>query len=237
MSYIGQTPGIGVANRYIYTASGSETTVTTSDGGVSISYTVGQVDVYLNGIKMVVGTDVTATTGSSIVFASALSASDVVEIYALDSFSVADTLAPSAIGVTVQAYDATLLNDADIGSTVQAYDADTAKLDVAQTFTAEQTFQNVIETVYNTGTALDAANGGIQYKTLSANTTFTDSLSDGESMTLRLEGGATYTVTYPTMTWVGSGGNVAPTLNGTKDTIVFWKESSTLYGAYVGYGA
>jgi len=56
-------------------------------------------------------------------------------------------------------------------------------------------------------------------------------------MTLRLEGGATYTVTYPTMTWIGSGGNVAPTLNGTKDTLVFWKENSTLYGAYVGYGA
>jgi hypothetical protein len=33
----------------------------------------------------------------------------------------------------------TLLVDGDIGSTVQAYDADTAKLDVAQTFTAIQT--------------------------------------------------------------------------------------------------
>ena len=97
---------------------------------------------------------------------------------------------------------------------------------------------NVDEGTYSfTGTALDPGNGGIQYKTLAANTTFTDSLVDGESMTLRLEGGATYTVTWPTMTWITSGGNVAPTLNGTKDTLVFWKESSVLYGAYVGYGA
>jgi hypothetical protein len=53
------------------------------------------------------------------------------------------TLADSAlqsgdIGVTVQAYDATIVVDADIGVTVQAYDADTAKLDVAQSFTAAQ---------------------------------------------------------------------------------------------------
>jgi len=97
--------------------------------------------------------------------------------------------------------------------------------------------ESYIETVYNTGAALDPANGGIQYKILSANTTFTDSLADGESMTLRLEGGATYTVTYPTMTWISASGNVVPTLNGTKDTLVFWKENSTLYGAYVGHGA
>lgn len=42
------------------------------------------------------------------------------------------------IGTDVQAYDATILKTANIGTTVQAYDADTAKLDVAQTFTASQ---------------------------------------------------------------------------------------------------
>lgn len=73
--------------------------------------------------------------------------------------SGSNVLTAAAIGSTVQAYDATLLNDADIGvtvqgydattlksaaigSTVQAYDADTAKTDVAQTFTAKQTFSN-----------------------------------------------------------------------------------------------
>jgi cytoskeletal protein CcmA (bactofilin family) len=93
---------------------------------------------------------------------------------------------------------------------------------------------NVSETVYAlSGTALDPANGGIQTKTLAANTTFTDSLSSGDAIVLQLEAGASYTVTWPTMQWVTSGGNVAPTLTA-KDTLVFWKVSSTLYGAYTG---
>jgi len=93
---------------------------------------------------------------------------------------------------------------------------------------------NISETVYAlTGTALDPANGGIQTKTLAANTTFTDSLSSGESLVLQLEAGASYTVTWPTITWVTSSGNTAPTLTA-KDTLVFWKVSTTLYGAYTG---
>lgn len=43
-----------------------------------------------------------------------------------------------AIGADVQAYDATIVVDADIGVSVQAYDVDTAKTDVAQTFTTSQ---------------------------------------------------------------------------------------------------
>jgi hypothetical protein len=139
---------------------------------------------------------------------------------------------------TLQNGGSNVVVDSDIGSTVQAYDADIMTTDNAQVMTAQLTVDEFKETTYSlTGTDIDPANGGIQYKTLSANTTFTESLEDGQSVIVRLEGGATYTVTYPTMTWIGSGGNVAPTLNGTKDTIVFWKESSTLYGAYVGYGA
>ena len=93
---------------------------------------------------------------------------------------------------------------------------------------------NYTDAVYAlSGTALDPANGGIQTKTLAANTTFTDSLASGESLVLQLEAGASYTVTWPTMKWVTSSGNVAPTLTA-KDTLVFWKVSSTLYGAYTG---
>ena len=97
------------------------------------------------------------------------------------------------------------------------------------------TFTSVTEGVYNlTGTVIDPDNGAIQYKTLSANTTFTESLTSGDSVILRLSGGATYTVTWPTITWVTATGNTAPTLNG-DDVAVLWKEGSTLYGAYAGY--
>jgi hypothetical protein len=98
MSYLGQSPGQGKAERFIFTASGGETSVTLDDAGRGIAYTPGQVDVYLNGVKLVNGTDFTATSGSSITGLSALSASDVVEIVALDAFSPADTVSAASGG-------------------------------------------------------------------------------------------------------------------------------------------
>ncbi len=92
MSYIGQAPGLGEAERFIFTASGGETSVTADDNGVLINYTVGQLSVYLNGVKLVMGSDFTATNGSTIAGLSALTASDVVEVIALSTFSPADTV-------------------------------------------------------------------------------------------------------------------------------------------------
>lgn len=91
------------------------------------------------------------------------------------------------------------------------------------------------EGVYNlTGTAISPLNGSIQYKTLSANTTFTESLSSGQSVTLMIDDGSAYTVTWPTTTWKTDNGS-APTLNTTGYTVVvLWKINSTLYGARVG---
>jgi len=92
----------------------------------------------------------------------------------------------------------------------------------------------ITEEVYTlTGVDLDPANGTVQSKTLSGAVTFTSSIATGESIVLMLDGGATYTVTWPTMTWVTSVGNVAPTLTA-NDTLVFWNVAGTLYGAYVG---
>ena len=95
MAYIGQEPGQGQAERYIFTASGGETAVSADDSGLSIGYTVNQVSVYLNGVKLVVGTDCVATNGSTITGLSELTASDVVEVIALSSFSPADTVPKS----------------------------------------------------------------------------------------------------------------------------------------------
>lgn len=105
---------------------------------------------------------------------------------------------------------------------------------VGTTATQTLTGKTIRDTVYTiSGTAFDATNGAIQTKTLAAIVTFTDSMTSGDAIVLMLEGGATYAVTWPTMTWVTSGGNVAPTLTA-KDTLVFWKIGSTLYGAYTG---
>ena len=101
MSYLGQAPGQGQAEYFLFTASGSETSVTTADDGRVVSYTVGQVSVYLNGVKLVEGSgkDFQATNGSTITGLSALTASDVVEVVALSAFSPSDTVS-SANGGT-----------------------------------------------------------------------------------------------------------------------------------------
>jgi len=95
----------------------------------------------------------------------------------------------------------------------------------------------VEKTVNTTGvtgtTALDPANGTVQRLVFSGDVTFTDSLADGESITLHIDDGAGNVVTaWPTITWATGS---APTLNTSTDTIVaVWKVNSTLYGATVG---
>lgn len=99
---------------------------------------------------------------------------------------------------------------------------------------ATLTGKTIVDTVYAlSGTAFLATNGGVQTKTVSANVTFSDSLVSGDAIVLMLQSGASYTVTWPTMQWVTSAGNVAPTLTA-KDTIVLWKVGSILHGAYTG---
>lgn len=104
----------------------------------------------------------------------------------------------------------------------------------AQTLT-NKTFTGYTETQYNlTGTDLVASNGTVQYKTLSGNTTFTESLSDGQGVILMLNP-ATYTTTWPTTTWIGTAASAAPTLIASVyNCLVFFQMNGTLYGRYVG---
>jgi hypothetical protein len=74
----------GTAARWTYTATGGQTTFTAV-------YDVGYVDVYLNGVKQVLGTDFSASSGTNIVFASGLTAGDNVDIVGYGIFQVANT--------------------------------------------------------------------------------------------------------------------------------------------------
>jgi len=85
-----------------------------------------------------------------------------------------------------------------------------------------------------TGTVdIDASIGTIQTLTIASNPTFTDSLADGQSVTYFLTAMASYTPTFPTMTWVSSSGDTEPTWTAS-DVVTFTKVGSTLYGFYAG---
>ena len=84
-----------------------------------------------------------------------------------------------------------------------------------------------------TGTEIDPANGTVQYKTLTGNTTFTEVLTNGEYVTLMIDDGSAYTITWPTTTWLTFNGS-APTLQTTGYTVIeLFKVASVLYGAVV----
>jgi len=92
----------GTSERFKYTVSGTPTTISgNDDNGNSLNYDAGFIDVYLNGIKMVNTTDVTVTSGSSIVFASALTNGDIVEAVTFGTFSVANLNASNLTSGTV----------------------------------------------------------------------------------------------------------------------------------------
>jgi hypothetical protein len=95
MAYIGKSPtGTGVRSRYYYTATGGETSLSgADDNSNTLVFSDGNyVDVSLNGIALVAGTDYNTSTANTIGGLSALSASDIVEIVVYDIFTVADTV-------------------------------------------------------------------------------------------------------------------------------------------------
>ena len=84
----------GTSKRYKFTVSGTPTTLSgNDDNSESLTYDAGFIDVYKNGVKMVNGADVTVTSGSSIVFASALANGDIVEAIAFGTFNVSNVSA------------------------------------------------------------------------------------------------------------------------------------------------
>jgi hypothetical protein len=73
----------GTSERQVFTATAAQTTF-------SATYDVGYVDVYLNGVKQVVGVDFVATNGTSVVFGTGLTAGDIVDIVAYGAFDIAN---------------------------------------------------------------------------------------------------------------------------------------------------
>ena len=154
------------------------------------------------------------------------------------TFSV-DTLNQNTTGSAATLTTPRAINGVNFDGSAAITVADSTKMPLTGgTFSAEVIFQKEItETVFAitdaSSVALDPINGMIQTWTLGANRTATDSLTTGQSMLLIVTAsGSAYTMTWPTMTWVGGS---APTLGGATPTAIeLFKVGSTLYGATVG---
>ena len=90
MPYLGKTPSQATRKRYYKTASAGDTSVSgTMTVGGTLTFTDGEfVDVSVNGVALVAGTDYNTNTANTIAGLSALSANDQVEIVVYDTFSV-----------------------------------------------------------------------------------------------------------------------------------------------------
>jgi len=78
MAYLGNSPGVA-SQRVVtsFTATSGQTTFIPQGG-----YTLGYVDVYLNGVKLVLGDDYIASNGTTVVLVSGASVGDSVEVVA-----------------------------------------------------------------------------------------------------------------------------------------------------------
>ena len=96
MPYIGTSPSNGVRQTYDYTATAGQTSFSGSDNNSqTLVYTdSAYIDVYQNGI-LLVPSDYTATTGTTVVLDTGATVSDTLQIVVYDVFSVADTVSAS----------------------------------------------------------------------------------------------------------------------------------------------
>lgn len=130
--------------------------------------------------------------------------------------------------------DGMVLTGADITATTVNLSGTVTIADADLTATKLTLTGEVVEAVHAlTGTtpSIDPANGTIQTWTLTADSTPTSDLASGESVTLAITA-STYTITWPTMEWVGGS---EPVLDDTNTNwITLWYVGSTLYGSYAG---
>ena len=225
--------------RYQYTATAAQTTF-------SATYDVGFVDVFLNGSKLLVGTDFTASTGSTVVLAAGATVGDIVDIMAFGSFSVADVYSQAASDARFAQLSNNLSDLASaatartnlgvvIGTDVQAFDADTTKNDVSNTFTVDQAITAELKadsyneahqapTSSSNATTVNCEAGNSATHTLTENTTFTfaNPTATGTAFSFSLkivqDSGATgYAVTWPAaVDWPAA---TAPTLTATASAV------------------
>jgi hypothetical protein len=100
----------GTSARFNYTATANQTTFTGADtAGNTLAYDAGFADVYLNGVRLS-ASDVTITSGTSVVLASGAAVGDILDVVAYGTFNVA--------AVNGSAINSGTINDARLPTTI-----------------------------------------------------------------------------------------------------------------------
>jgi hypothetical protein len=246
----GPTGPTGAALNATYTR--TSFTATSGQTTFTVAYTVGFVEVYLNGVFLN-GTDYTATNGTSVVLAVGATTGDIVETIAYYTVNVAPTGPTGPTGSVggsgpTGPTGSTGSTPAIGGSTTQvqynnagAFGGVTNLTWNGTTLTATNpTITNYLETPYtaNSSTAITLAltNGTLQIITLTGTCTITmPTATAGKSFTMLLKTGAgSYTVTWSSVQWPAG---TAPTLTSTAskmDKFVFTSDGTYWYGSVAG---
>ena len=127
-----------------FTATASQTTFT-------VDYTVGFVNVYLNGVLLLDGTEYTATNGTSIVLAAGAAVNDSVVVEAFTTFS-----ASSALAIANNLSD---LNNAATALTNLGLTATAAELNIMDGVTSTAAELNILDGVTSTTAELNILDG------------------------------------------------------------------------------
>jgi hypothetical protein len=158
----------GTAARFTYNITGTPSSVSGADAnGSTLAYDAGFADVYVNGVRMS-SSDITITSGTSVVFASALADGDVVDIVAYGTFNVA---AIDASNITSGSLNIARIADSSITNAKLANDSIT----INGTPTALGGSVSIVTTLtYSSGTA--TGDGSTTTATISSGRTVDDVL-------------------------------------------------------------
>ena len=139
-------------------------TATASQTTFSATYTAGYVDVYLNGVKLISGTDFTATNGTSVVLTTGAAVGDLVEILAYETFQVANALT-AGNNLSDLSSASTALTNLGLTSTaaelniLDGVTSTTAELNILDGVTATATELNILDGVTSTTAELNILDG------------------------------------------------------------------------------
>ena len=158
----------GTSARFKFTATANQTTFSGSDdNSVTLAYNVGYIDLYLSGIRLIAGSDYTASNGTSIVLAAGASVNDIIEVVSYGTFVLAD----------IAINDMTDVNTAGIADgSILAYDNTDSRFEKSTILSQSSSGIAVVGNVVVSGTVdgRDVATDGTKLDGVEASADVTD---------------------------------------------------------------